>query len=159
MSVRSFRDSCARTSAEAKRVSSTQPHKLPPPNPEIQTHGIQTNTAIPCEVFPNRQFRARREMTRSGVRVSGKEGLRRNVKRFRGGLVFQTHRLLYHSTLGLRVIRKKKKKGKEGLQAPARLLKMLYLSLRGRHIGRACEFREGGPSSVRTVSGRARLGR
>ena len=32
----------------------------------------------------------------------------RNVKRFRGGLVFKAHRLLYHSTLGLRVIKKKK---------------------------------------------------
>jgi len=29
------------------------------------------------------------------------------VKRFRGGLVFKAHRLLYHSTLGLRVIQKK----------------------------------------------------
>ena len=28
---------------------------------------------------------------------------------FRGGLVFKAHRLLYHSTLGLRVIQKKKK--------------------------------------------------
>ena len=28
----------------------------------------------------------------------------------RGGLVFKAHRLLYHSTLGLRVIKKKKKK-------------------------------------------------
>ena len=36
--------------------------------------------------------------------------LRRNVKRFRGGLVFEAHRLAYHSTLGLRVIKKKKKK-------------------------------------------------
>ena len=36
--------------------------------------------------------------------------LRRNVKRFRGGLVFKAHRLLYHSTLGLRVTKKKKKK-------------------------------------------------
>jgi len=32
-----------------------------------------------------------------------------NVKRFRGELVFKDHRLLYHSTLGLRVINKKKK--------------------------------------------------
>ena len=32
--------------------------------------------------------------------------LRRNVKRFRGGLVFKAHRLLYHSTLGLRVKKK-----------------------------------------------------
>ena len=29
--------------------------------------------------------------------------------RFRGGLVFKAHRRLYHSTLGLRVIKKKKK--------------------------------------------------
>ena len=35
--------------------------------------------------------------------------LRSNVKRFRGGLVFKAHSLLYHSTLGLRVIKKKKR--------------------------------------------------
>ena len=29
-----------------------------------------------------------------------------NVKRFRGGLVFKAHRLLYHSTLGSKVIHK-----------------------------------------------------
>ena len=34
---------------------------------------------------------------------------RRIVERFRGGLVFQAHRLLYHSTLGSLVIKKKKK--------------------------------------------------
>ena len=33
--------------------------------------------------------------------------LRRKEKRFRGGLVFQAHRLVYHSTLGLRVIKKR----------------------------------------------------
>ena len=33
--------------------------------------------------------------------------LHRNVQRFRGGLVFKAHRLVYHSTLGLRVIKKK----------------------------------------------------
>ena len=32
--------------------------------------------------------------------------LDRNVQRFRGGLVFMAHRLLYHSTLGLRVIKR-----------------------------------------------------
>jgi len=31
-------------------------------------------------------------------------------QRFRGGLVFKAHRLSYHSTLGLRVIKKKKKR-------------------------------------------------
>ena len=35
---------------------------------------------------------------------------RPNVKRFRGGLVFKAHRLLYHPTLGLRVIKKKRKR-------------------------------------------------
>ena len=35
--------------------------------------------------------------------------LHSNVKRFRGGLVFKAHRLLCHSTLGLRVIKKKKR--------------------------------------------------
>jgi len=33
----------------------------------------------------------------------------RNVKRFRGGLVFKAHRRVYHSTLGLRVIKKKRR--------------------------------------------------
>ena len=33
-----------------------------------------------------------------------------NVKRFRGGLVFKAYRLLYRLTLGLRVIKKEKKK-------------------------------------------------
>jgi len=31
------------------------------------------------------------------------------VKWFRGGLEFQAHRLVYYSTLGLRVIKKEKK--------------------------------------------------
>ena len=30
------------------------------------------------------------------------------MKRFRGGLVFKAHRLVYHSTLGWRVIKKKR---------------------------------------------------
>jgi len=30
------------------------------------------------------------------------------VQRFRGGLAFKAHRLLYHTTLGLRVIKKKR---------------------------------------------------
>ena len=33
----------------------------------------------------------------------------RNVKRLRGGLGFTAHRLVYHSTLGSKVIKKKKK--------------------------------------------------
>ena len=30
------------------------------------------------------------------------------MKRFRGGLVFKAHRLVYHSTLGLRVIKRER---------------------------------------------------
>ena len=33
------------------------------------------------------------------------------MKRFRGGLVFKAHRLVYHSTLCSRVIKKKKRDG------------------------------------------------
>ena len=39
----------------------------------------------------------------------------RNVQRFRGGLVFQAHRLLYHSTLGPR--EKKKRREEDGLSS------------------------------------------
>ena len=44
-----------------------------------------------------------------GCAVVEHSGRHRNVRRFRGGLVFKAHRLLYHSTLGSRVIKKKKK--------------------------------------------------
>jgi len=37
--------------------------------------------------------------------------LYRNVQRFRGGLVFKAHRLLYHTTLGLSVIKKRREEG------------------------------------------------
>ena len=40
----------------------------------------------------------------------------RNVQRFRGGLVVKAHKLLYHSTLGLRVIKKKQKCGLQTLR-------------------------------------------
>ena len=33
-------------------------------------------------------------------------------KRFRSGLVFKAHRLLYHSTLGLRVIKKRRRRAR-----------------------------------------------
>ena len=44
--------------------------------------------------------------------VSAFGGLSRNVERFRERLVFKAHRLLHHSTLGSRVI-KKKRRGSE----------------------------------------------
>ena len=42
--------------------------------------------------------------------VSPIQLLRRNVKRFRGGLVYKAHRLLYHPTLGLRGIKKRRRR-------------------------------------------------
>ena len=44
----------------------------------------------------------------SGAEV--RELLSRNVKRFRGGLVFEAHRLLYHSTLGWRAIKRERER-------------------------------------------------
>jgi len=53
----------------------------------------------------------------SKVASAAVEGLGfRNVKRFRGGLVFKAHRLLYLSTLGLRVINKRREEKKVGVQ-------------------------------------------
>ena len=51
----------------------------------------------------------------SSIEPAGAEehSLRRNVKRFRGGLVFKAHRLVYHSTLGLRVMNRRKKNSAE----------------------------------------------
>ena len=44
--------------------------------------------------------------------VCGLAGTLTNVQRFRGVLVCKAHRLVYHSTLGLRVVKKKKVGGK-----------------------------------------------
>ena len=42
--------------------------------------------------------------------------LSRNVQRFRGVLVFEAHRLVYHSILGVRVIKKKKPLGRSAAE-------------------------------------------
>ena len=60
----------------------------------------------------NRFYRCRTllKMRRPHVDCPGlwyEQLLERNVQRFRGGLVFKAHRRLHHSTLGLRVIKKK----------------------------------------------------
>ena len=66
--------------------------------------GVGDNNARPRGVL-DRKLRLPR------LACFGVEGLeqllRRNVQRFRGGLVFKAHRLVYHSTLGWRVIKKK----------------------------------------------------
>jgi len=47
-------------------------------------------------------------MASSGARVGPREMALARI--YRGGLAFKAHRLLYHSTLGLTVIKKKKKR-------------------------------------------------
>jgi len=61
----------------------------------------------PLSIFCARGTPPRVDSTAGGRRTV--PPLRRNVKRFRGGLVVKAHRLLYRSTLGLRVIKKKRK--------------------------------------------------
>ena len=53
----------------------------------------------------------------------GEPKFTRDVQQFRGGLVFEAHRLVYHSPLGLRV-KKKKKMGVGGLR-PLKFLTFL----------------------------------
>ena len=49
----------------------------------------------------------------------------RNVQWLRGGLVFQAHRLLYHSALGVRVIKKNKELFAAGLRKSGGLVRIL----------------------------------
>ena len=48
------------------------------------------------------------EMVSSAQDLQDHHVVLRDVQWFRGGLVFKAHRLLYHSTLGLRVIKKRR---------------------------------------------------
>jgi len=56
---------------------------------------------------------ARAELVRENLfffhTLGGRRVLIRDVKRFRGGLAFKAHKLVYHSTLGSRVMKKKRK--------------------------------------------------
>ena len=61
--------------------------------------------------------------------------LRRNVQRFRGELVVKAHRLVYHSALGLTVIKKKKKQGEVHWNL-CRSLGTAALGLRGQSAAR-----------------------
>ena len=60
----------------------------------------------------NQTFKIRTFLASSGRRAGPiawlVQLLYRNMQRFRGGLVFKTHRLVYYSTLGRRVIKKKR---------------------------------------------------
>ena len=79
---------------------------------------------------------------------------RSHVKRFRDGLVFQAHRLLYHSTLGLRVMKKKKHPHRE----PQRQVRAGWLGERGARLS-PCPRHGPSPLSLsrsRSLSRRAR---
>ena len=52
------------------------------------------------------------------------------MKRFRGGLVFKAHRLLYHSTQGLRVIKKRRRTDLGGVLGRSSLCEMLCVITR-----------------------------
>ena len=67
-----------------------------------------------------------------------KSGEVRNVNRFRGGLVLKAHRLVYHSTLGLRVRRviKKRRRHMAGLHT-RRSWQSLKWRVRVAHLGRS----------------------
>jgi len=68
-----------------------------------------------------RERRAGRLWRRGRCLCGGRHLLRKNVERFQGGLVFKAHRRLYHSTLGLRVMKKQEEKIQANvLKAPAR---------------------------------------
>ena len=70
---------------------------------------------FPPETGPSRTRSSHKTMGPLNFRLEGnqkEEGeqlLYGNMQRFQGGLVFKAHRLLCHSTQGLRVIKKKKR--------------------------------------------------
>ena len=73
----------------------------------LRPWGLGVGTATPSEGAGPPSFQASTPDTRLDRRSLGGAD-EPGICAFRGGLVFQAHRLLYHSTLGLRVIKKKK---------------------------------------------------
>ena len=68
------------------------------------------------------------------------------MQRFRGGPVFKAHRLLYHSTLGLRVIRKRRRGRRVvGVRSPSRGVKSTVSSqFKNNHFTEMCSGSEAG---------------
>ena len=58
--------------------------------------------------------REREHGERGRTRAGAFQLLSRNAERFQGGLVFKAHRLLYHSTVGLREIKRRERGGIPG---------------------------------------------
>ena len=71
------------------------------------THGETVDLPLSTR---DRESEREIERERASERERERARDRETDQRFRGGLVFKAHRLVYHSTLGLTVIKKKKKK-------------------------------------------------
>ena len=94
-------------------------HMLPLPELLLSPRNEETGSCIPCSVEQKRHYlvwkrsvnatKAELDVVKEAV-SNYEQLLRRNVKRFRGGLVYKARRLVYQSTLGSRVIKKKEKK-------------------------------------------------
>jgi len=90
------------------RCTSNTKQELPPPVRYVHRYGtVRTDEAVDVqlEALLRQDQRLAFEVY---SRADEEQLLHRNVERFRGWLVFKARRLLYHSTLGLRVIKKKK---------------------------------------------------
>ena len=77
-------------------------------------HGIRNSESPPGKSCISETCESRRgleSVSDQQESPSSEQLLRRNVRRFRGGLVVEAHRLVYHSTLGWRVTKKKKTSG------------------------------------------------
>jgi len=74
--------------------------------------GVSTYEVFPRAAHTDQEARdlavstVRDQAYRPSISRNRRRAKMANVHRFRGGLVFKAHRLLYHSTLGLRVIQK-----------------------------------------------------
>ena len=76
------------------------------PKPETRTPNPETRNPKPETLNYAPETRTSKSQTTAGP---APVPLCNPPKPFRGGLVFKAHRLVYHSTLGLRGIKKKKK--------------------------------------------------
>ena len=95
-------------------VTSLSPSlSLSPPSPILDSHlpwkSEPLSPDVGCPSGSGSRHRLFRSCPARLHLLVGEQLLSRNVERFRGGLVFQAHRLLNHSTLGSRVTKKKKK--------------------------------------------------
>ena len=69
-----------------------------------------TQRRNPGNATTNLSERENRPISDLRFTCNQEQALYMNVQRFRGGLVFKAHELLYHSTLGSRVLKKRKRR-------------------------------------------------